>query len=139
MNERAVHNQRDGHRDVQQREAVEQEHPRPLRWRSHPVKSEQEQHQPQNRVDSLDGKFGHSEDQREERDVACHRKGPEGTEVPSVLECNQAERDDYKEDGLLVDMPPEEERSVPTQGQRTYKGIPVRTEPEFDQGELRAR
>jgi len=69
--------------------------------------------------------------------MARYRKGTEGTEVPSVLESNHAEGDDYKENCLFVDMPPKEERSIPAQGQRSYKGVPVRTEPELDQGELR--
>ena len=46
--------------------------------------------------------------------MPCHGQRPEGTEISAVFECEQAEGDDDQEDGLLVDMPSEEEGCVAT-------------------------
>jgi hypothetical protein len=44
--------------------------------------------------------------------VTGYGERTEGAEISTVLECEQAEGDDDKEDGFLMDMPAEEKGGV---------------------------
>lgn len=56
----------------------------------------------------------------------------EGTEVSTIFECDQTERNDNEEHGLLVHMPAKQEGGISTQSDRSDESIPSRTQPEFD-------
>lgn len=84
--------------------------------RDQAIKRHQKQHKPENGVDSLDRKLGCSKQQWEKRDMARHSQRPESSEVPTVPERYQAERDDHYEDRLLVDVPSKEERRIAAKG-----------------------
>lgn len=62
MNQRAVYDQWDGHRQIQQRQTVEDEDARLFRNGRDPVKDEQEQHEPENCIHGLNGEFGGREE-----------------------------------------------------------------------------
>lgn len=70
--------------------------------------------------------------------MASHGEGSGCAEVSSVLEGDKAEWDDDEENGLFVDVPPEEEGGVSAKRERANEGVPVGSEPELDQGELLA-
>jgi hypothetical protein len=57
--------------------------------------------------------------------MTCYCQGSEGAKESAVMKCDQAERNDNEKDSLLVDMPAEQERGVPTQGDRANKGLPL--------------
>lgn len=131
-----VDDERDGHRQVQQREAVGIEDATSLRHRCHLVKGEEEQDQPKHGVDRLDREFGGSEEQREQRNMAGYRERPERTEIPPVFERDQTEGDNDEENGFFVDVPAEEKGCVAAQSNGTDEGFPVWPTPELDQWQL---
>jgi hypothetical protein len=65
--------------------------------------------------------------------MAGHGQRSEGTEISSVFESNQAERDDDEEYGLLMDVPAEQERRIAAEGDRTDERVPCRLEQQADQ------
>lgn len=65
-----------------------------------------------------------------------YSQGSECTEVSPVSERHQAERDDDKEDGLLVDMPAKQEGCVATERHCTDKCLPCGSEQEPDEERL---
>jgi len=134
VNKRRVHNQRDADGDVEGAESIEQEEARPRRRGGEVIKRNQEENQPEDGVGRLDGELGRREQQREERDVARHGQGPEGAEIPAVLQGDEAEGDDDEEDGLLMDMPPEEERGVSAEGDSPDEVVPGGLDEQLEQG-----
>lgn len=136
MQQRAVHDQWNGHRQVQEGEPVGEEDPRPFRYRRHVVEHVKEQYQPEDGVYRLEGELGGGEEQREERYVSGDCERLEGAVVPAVFERDQAERDDDQENGLFVHVPAEEEGGVAAESDGADERLPVGAEPEFDQRQL---
>lgn len=132
MHERGVHNQRDAERDVHEAEPVQQEDTRAAASWCEPVEGQQEQHEPEDRVHGLDGELGGREEEGEEGDVAGDGQGSEGAKIPTVLECDEGEWDDDEQDGLLVDVPAEEERGVPAERNGADEAGPGGIEEELD-------
>lgn len=64
----------------------------------------------------------------------CQRS--EGTEVTTILECDQTEGNDNEEDGLFVHMPAKQEGGIATESDRSDKSIPRRTQPKFNKTQL---
>jgi hypothetical protein len=60
--------------------------------------------------------------------MACYGERAESSKVSTVVECDQAEGDDDKENGFLVDVPAKEERGVGTKGGSGDEVGPCRTE-----------
>lgn len=135
MQKTAIKNQRDANRNIQQCKPIKQKDPRASTSRRKSIKSKQEQHKPENRIDSFDWEFRSSEEQRKEWDVTSYRERTEGTEVATVFEGDEGEGDDDEEDGLFVDVPAEEEGGVATEGDGTDEGIPCWIEEEFYEGD----
>lgn len=131
MDQRAVHDQWNGHGDVEQGEPVGKEDPRPFGNGRDLVKHEQEQNQPQDGVDRLDGELGRGEEQGEERDVTGHGKRTERAEVPAIFQCDQAEGNDDQEHCLFMDVPAEQERGISAEGDGANECLPVGSKPEF--------
>lgn len=69
--------------------------------------------------------------------MTAHCKRSESAKVASILECKEAERDDDKQDGLLVDVPTEEERGVGAKGDGRDEVWPGWAEEEFGESGLR--
>jgi hypothetical protein len=82
-----------------------------LRW-CQAVEGEQERHEPEDRVCYFDGEFGSCEQQREQADVACYGEWAESSQVSAVVERDETEGNDDKQDSFFVDVPAEEERGV---------------------------
>lgn len=112
MKERAVQYQGYRDRDIKQRETIQQKHPRSGSSRCQAVEHEEKQDQPEYRICDFDGKLRSIEQEREQRDMTCHREGSEGAQMTPVFERQQAERDDDEQDGLLVHVPAEEKRGI---------------------------
>ena len=136
VDERAVHDQRDADRYVQQRKSIQQKHTRPLRHWSHPVEYKEEQDQPEDGVNGLDRKFRRGEQEREQGHMPGHGKRAEGVEVATVFEGDETERDDDEEDRLLMHVPSEEERCISAQRHGSDKRVPVGSEPELGESGL---
>ena len=133
MHERAVQDQRDAEGNVDEAEAVEQEDARPRAGRRQPVERQQEEHQPEHRVHGLDGELGGREEQREQRHVARDGQRPERAQVAPVAQRDEREGDDDEQDGLLVNVPAEEERGVAAQRDGAYEAVPRRIYEELHQ------
>jgi hypothetical protein len=88
------------------------------------IKHRQKQHEPEDCVYCLHWELGSSKQEREERYMTCDRQGSKGAKESAIVERNQAERDDDKKNSLLVNMPAEQEGSIPTQGDRTNESFP---------------
>lgn len=106
-----------------------------LRW-SKLVKRHQKGYQPEDGVDRLDGELLSREQKREERDMTRNRKWSESSEMSTVFECNQAERNDNQQNCLLVDMPAEQEGCISAECQSSYKSVPSWSEKELDKRRL---
>lgn len=106
-----------------------------LRW-SELVKRHEQGYQPEDGVDSLDRKFLSREQKREERDMTRHCKRSESSEMSTIFECDQAERDNYQQNCFLVNMPAEQEGCISAECQGAYKGVPGWSEEEFDKCRL---
>jgi len=63
-------------------------------------------------------------------------KRPERSEISAIFERDQAERDDYQQDRLLVDMPAEQKGCVSAECQSTHESIPSWSEEKFDKCRL---
>lgn len=132
-----IDNQWDRNGQVKQRKPVEYENSGPLGDGCDSVEDEEEQHQPQDCINSLEGEFGGCKQQREEWDMACNRQRSEGAEVATVLEGDETEWNDDEENGFLMHMPTEEEWCITAEGDRTDKGIPTAwVEPDLDERNL---
>jgi hypothetical protein len=94
--------------------------------RCNSVKDYQEENEPEDGVHGLYGELGCCEQEREERHVASHGQGSEGTKIPAISQCDQAEWYNDKQDCLFVYMPSEEERRIATERDGTDKGLPRR-------------
>ena len=68
--------------------------------------------------------------------MACHSQWTEGTEVPAIVECNEAEGNNNQQDGFLVDVPAEEERGVSAESGSCNKVGPCRSKEELDECRL---
>jgi len=68
--------------------------------------------------------------------VACHSERSEGAEVPAIVERDQAERNDDQQDRFLVDVPPEEERSISAESSSCNEVGPCRAEEKLDECRL---
>jgi Ni/Co efflux regulator RcnB len=75
--------------------------------RRHAIENKQHCDQPEDRIDDLNWEFHCREEEREQANMTGDGKWSEGSKVASVLQCEQAERDDHQQYGLLVDMPAE--------------------------------
>lgn len=139
VKERTVQYQGDTDGNVQQRKSIQQEDTRSLRYRCDSVEGEQEQKEPEDRIDSLDRKFGRGEEKGEERDMPGHSQGPEGPEVSPIFQSNETEGNDDEENRFLVNMPTKEKGRISAESDGTNKRIPVRSEPKLDQTELHKR
>lgn len=104
--------------------------------RRHAVEDQQHRDQPEDGVDDFGGEIHSREEQRKQAHVARDGKGSEGAKVASVLERQQAERDDDEEDGFFVDVPAEEEGSVAAERDGRDEGFPSRFQEELDQRRL---
>jgi hypothetical protein len=60
--------------------------------------------------------------------MACYGEWAERSKVSAIIERNQAEGDDDKENSFLMDVPAEEERGVGAEGGSCDKVGPCRTE-----------
>ena len=109
-----------------------------LRW-CQTVEGKEEGHEPENRVCNLDREFGSCEEQWEQTDVACHSQWAEGTEVATIVERDQAERNDDQQNRFLVDVPAEEERGVSAEGGSCHEVRPCRAQEELDECWLEKR
>ena len=58
--------------------------------------------------------------------MAGDSKRPEGAEIASILESEQAEWDDDKKNCLLVDVPAEQERSIAAESDCRNEVVPCR-------------
>lgn len=56
--------------------------------------------------------------------MAGYGQGTEGAQMASVLERDEAERDDDEEDGLFVDVPAKQKRGISTQRDGPYEAVP---------------
>lgn len=85
----------------------------------------------------LHREFHRREEKWEQTHVTAYGQGSESTQVPTVFERQQAERNDNEEYGLLMDVPTEEERSVGAEGDGRDESVPGWLEEELDKGRLR--
>ena len=69
--------------------------------------------------------------------MACHSEGSEGAEVATVVERDQAERNDDQQNRFLVDMPAEEERGVSAESGSCHEYRPCRSKEELDECRLK--
>lgn len=60
-----------------------------------------------------------------------HCQGSECTKISSILERNEAEGNDDKQDSFLVNVPTEQERRITAECGCSNKGMPARAEEEF--------
>lgn len=105
--------------------------------RNQAIKRHEEKNEPEYGVDSLDWKLGCGKQQWEKRHMACHSQWSKCSEVTTVPERNQAERDDHDQDRLLMDVPAEKERRISTEGHSTDEVLPGGLEEQADQERLR--
>lgn len=94
MDERAVRDERDTDGNIQKREAIEEEYARAIRRRSQMVECEEEDEQPGEGVEDLDGELGGGVEEGEEGDVAGDGEGAEGAEVAAVAEGDEGGGDE---------------------------------------------
>lgn len=66
-----------------------------------------------------------------------HCQRTKGTEVSSIGESEEREREEHEQDGFFVDVPAEEEGGVAAEGESGGEGAPGWMEKEFYQGGLR--
>jgi len=105
--------------------------------RSKSFECHQEQHKPEDGVNCLDREFLCGEQQRKQGYVTRNSKRPKSSQVASILECEQTERDDDKQDRLFMDVPAKQEGSIATQCDCSHKVVPARLQKDLDQGWLR--
>jgi hypothetical protein len=94
-----------------------------LRW-GQTIKGEKKQHKPEDCVNRLDGKLCRGEQEWEEGDMARDRQRPESAKESAVMQRDQTERNDNKQDCLFMNMPAKEEGRVSTERDRTNKRFP---------------
>lgn len=61
-----------------------------------------------------------------------YSQGPEGAEISSIFQSNQAKWNNDKENSFFVDMPTEEKRCISAEGDSTNKTLPGRLKQEAD-------
>ena len=106
-----------------------------LRW-GHAIEDHEHDHQPKYCVDHFDWELHGGEEQGEQADVAGDGERPEGAEVSAVFQGEEGEGDDDEEDGLLVDVPAEEEGGVAAKDDCREEGFPCGLEEELHEGRL---
>jgi hypothetical protein len=63
-------------------------------------------------------------------------KRSERSEISTVFERDQTERDNYQQDRLLVDMPAEQKGRISAECQSSYESVPSWSEEELDKCRL---
>lgn len=61
------------------------------------------------------------------------RKGSECSQIAPVLEGDEGKRDDDQENGLLMDVPPKQERRIPAQRHGPDERVPCRVAEQFQE------
>lgn len=57
--------------------------------------------------------------------MSCNRQGSECAKISTILESDQAERNDHKENGFLMHMPAKQEGCVTAERDRTDEHFPT--------------
>ena len=71
--------------------------------------------------------------------MACHSQWAEGAEMATVVERDQAERNDDEQNRFFVDVPAEEEGGVSAESGSCHEVRPCRPKEELDECRLRRR
>lgn len=69
--------------------------------------------------------------------MACHSQWAEGAEMATVVERDQAERNDDEQNRFLVNMPAEEERGVSAESGSCHEIGPCRAQEELNECRLK--
>ncbi len=68
--------------------------------------------------------------------MSCDCQRSKGAKVSPILECQQAEWNDHKEDSFLMNMPAEQKRRVAAKRDGADECFPCWLDKQFDQSEL---
>lgn len=68
--------------------------------------------------------------------MTSYCQGAERSKVPSIFQCEQAERNDYQQDCLLVNMPSKKERGIAAKSDGSNECLPGWLEEKLYQTEL---
>ncbi len=135
MDEGTVRDERDTDGDIQEREAIEEEHARAVRRRGQMIEGEEEDQQPSKGVEDLDRELGRGVKEGKERDVASDGEGAESTEISAIAEGDKGCGNEDQQNGFLMDVPAEEEGGVGAEGGGADEGGPGGVEEEADEGD----
>lgn len=94
-----------------------------LRW-SKPIEGKQKQNEPENGIHRFDRELCCCEEKREQRHMTRHSQWSECAKVSAIMKGNQTKGNDDKQNGLLMNVPPEEKGSIATKSDRADKDLP---------------